>query len=240
MFDCDFFALETAEMPTKWIGDRILLNCGRSALRYIVRTYGIKELYVPSYTCQFVWDVLRDEGCKLDFYHIDKNFLPTKTFEKDAYILFNNYFGICDTQVEFLKLKYKNLIIDNTQAFYSNQKGLASFYSLRKFFGVPDGGLAWCDKKLNIELEKSNSYHLCMHLLKAYDKGYDDSRLNFIKNELEIDKMKMEAMSNLTFAMMKNINYLKCKKIRINNFNLFQKYLNDTNELKIELKKKKD
>lgn len=233
----NFFELETAKLSKKWLKDKILLNSGRNALRYIIKAYNINKIAVPYYTCQFVWDILKQENCKINFYHIDKNFLPIQTFEKCDYILYNNYFGICDRQIEFLKLKYKNLIIDNTQAFYSHQKCLASFYSLRKFFGVPDGGLVWCDKKLNIKLEKSKSYHSSIHLLKAYDSDHESSYINFIKNELRIDKMPMQEMSNLTLALLDNINYTKCKNIRLRNFNILNDFLKNSNQLNIELQK---
>ena len=231
----NFFELETAHLPTKWLNGKILLNSGRNALRYILKAYNIKKIASPYYTCQFIWDILMEESCEVDFYHIDENFLPTKNFKKDDYIIFNNYFGICDKQIELLKSRYNNLIIDNTQAFYSHQKCLASFYSLRKFFGVPDGGLAWCDKNIAFKLEQSKSYHICTHLLKSYDKGHDASYINFMKNELEIDKMPMQAMSNLTRAMLNNINYKKCKNIRLKNFSILHEYLKNTNEINLSL-----
>ena len=231
----NFFELEIAKFSTSWLDDKILVNSGRNALRYIVRLYKIKEIFVPAYTCQFVWLVLMEEGCKINFYHIYKNFMPITEFDKNSYIIYNNYFGICDNQINQLKQKYKNLIIDNAQAFYSQQMGLASFYSIRKFFGVPDGGLVFCNVKNKLKLEKSISYNRCIHLLKAYDKGCDASYINFLKNELEIDKLPLQEMSNLTKALLQNINYNKVKKIRLKNFNFLHQVLKNSNELKINL-----
>lgn len=231
----NFFRLETANLSTTWTKNKILLNSGRNSLRYIIRAYNIKEIEVPYYTCQFIWDVLKQEECIINFYHINKEFMPIKNFNKNKYILYNNYFGICSKQINLLKRNYKNLIIDNCQAFYSKHKGLASFYSLRKFFGVPDGGFTYCNKKINTKLMTSKSYNLCIHLLKAYDKGYNESYINFLKNELEIDKMPLEKISNLTKSLLSNINYNKCKNIRLRNFNILDNILKDTNKLKINL-----
>lgn len=231
----NFFELETANLSLEWLNDRILLNSGRNALKYIVKAYNIMEIYVPFYTCRFVWDILKDEGCKVNFYHVNKDFLPIDKFRKSDYILYNNYFGICDKQIDLLKTSYNNLIIDNTQAFYSNQKCLASFFSVRKFFGVPDGGFAWCDKKIEDKLNIASSYHLCIHLLKAYDKGHDNSYINFLKNEVEIDKMPLQIMSNLTKSLLKNINYDNSRKIRLENFQILHNALGDKNELKFNL-----
>ena len=231
----NFFELETTNLSTKWLKGKILVNSGRNALRYIIRLYKIKEIFVPAYTCQFVWQTLKEEGCKINFYHIDKNFMPQEEFNKNSYIIYNNYFGICDKQIIQLKQQYKNLIIDNTQAFYSQQMGLASFYSVRKFFGVPDGGFVLCNNKNKLNLEKSTSYNRCIHLLKAYDKGYNVSYINFLKNELEVDKLPLQEMSNLTKALLKNINYNKTKRIRLKNFNFLHQFLKNSNQLKINL-----
>ena len=53
------------------------LNCGRNSIRFIIRTYNIKEIFIPYYTCPSVWQAIKREKCKIKFYHIDKNFLPT-------------------------------------------------------------------------------------------------------------------------------------------------------------------
>ena len=33
----------------------ILLNSARSALRYVIRAYNIREIHTPYYTCPVVW-----------------------------------------------------------------------------------------------------------------------------------------------------------------------------------------
>lgn len=230
----NYFGLESANMPTNWLDGKMALNSGRNALRYIVRLYGIKKIAVPFYTCAFVWDALKAENCEINFYHIDKNFMPIVNFADD-FVLYNNYFGICGQQVKELAKKYKNLIVDNTQALYSLQKGRGAFYSLRKFFGVPDGGLAWCDGYLNENFEEAMSYHLCTHLLKSYDMGIDASYMNFIKNEIALDNAPIKKMSNLTKILLKNFDYEKSRKIRLENFKVLHKELLNINELKIDL-----
>lgn len=42
--------------------------------------------------------------------------------EIGGYIVYNNYFGICGKNVEVLLKQYRNLIVDNAQAFYFPQK----------------------------------------------------------------------------------------------------------------------
>lgn len=233
----NYFSLETVNMPTNWLDGKIALNSGRNALRYIVRLYKIKKISVPVYTCAFVWEALKAENCEITFYHIDRNLVPIVDFAADDFVLYNNYFGVCEQQVKKLAKKYKNLIIDNTQALYSLQKGRGAFYSLRKFFGVPDGGLAWCDGCLNENFEEAVSYHLCTHLLKTYDMGVDASYMNFMKNEIALDNTPIKKMSNLTKTLLRNFDYKKSRKIRLENFKILHKELKKTNELKIDLAK---
>ena len=80
--------------------------------------------------------------------------MPTIIFDDNSYVLYTNYFGICAKNIKELAKKYKNLIVDNAQAFYMPKYGIASFNSLRKFFGVPDGSFLMCDKTIN-EIFKS-------------------------------------------------------------------------------------
>ena len=117
--------------------DAIALNSARNCLRYIIRAYNITEIYVPYYTCNVVWQAIRSEGCKIKFYHIDDKFMPVQEFQKEDFVLYSNYFGVCAGNVKILSEKYPNLIVDNAQAFYMPSLGLASFNSPRKFFGVP-------------------------------------------------------------------------------------------------------
>ena len=105
----------------------------------------------------------------------------TATWEN--YILYTNYFGICTKNAKKLAKKYKNLILDNAQSFFTEPIGLASFNSARKFFGVPDGAYLFCNKKIGEELQINKSYERFSHLLKRLDInaqfGYED----FCKNE---------------------------------------------------------
>ena len=100
------------------ISNNIALNCARNCLRYIIKAFQIKEIYAPFYTCPVVWQSIKKENCNIKFYHIDEKFMPTMELPENSYILYTNYFGICAKNVKDLAKKYKNLIIDNAQAFY--------------------------------------------------------------------------------------------------------------------------
>lgn len=106
---------------------------GRNCLKYLVQEYSIKEIFIPYYLCDVIRHTLFEIGCKINFYHIDDNFMPETDFPKDAYILYPNYFGICFENVKKLADKYSNLIVDNAHAYYEKPQGFASFNSGIKF-----------------------------------------------------------------------------------------------------------
>ena len=131
------------------------LNLARNSLRYIVRAYNIKEMFIPYYLCRVIRQALKKENCKPVFYHIDDNFMPSQEFPQSAFILYPNYFGICDKNVKILAKKYPFLIVDNAHSFYSTPKGFAAFNSARKFMPVYNGSYLWIKAtKVNQYLEK--------------------------------------------------------------------------------------
>lgn len=213
----------------------VFLNSARNALRYIIRAYNITKIALPYYTCPVVWQAVKEEGCTIIPYDIRDDFLPNISLDKDSYIVYNNYFGICGKNVEVLLKQYRNLIIDNAQAFYFLPKGLASFYSPRKFFGIPDGGVAICDKSLPEKFNKSVSYNLCSHLLVRHDLAASDGYNEFQKNDSALVGQPIELMSNLTQALMKNINYQSAKDRRLKNFIFLHNVLKEKNKIQIDL-----
>ena len=108
-------------------------NFARDALRYLIRENNIKEIFIPYYLCDVIRHAVVTEGAKPIFYHIDDKFFPAQSFPKDSYILYPNYFGICENNVDELVATYKKLIVDNAHAYWSKPKGFAAIYSPHKF-----------------------------------------------------------------------------------------------------------
>lgn len=213
-------------MQTKQL---IKLNTARNCLRYIVRSYNLKTIHIPYYICNTVKTALRKENVKINFYHIDKNFMPVCEFNKDDFILYPNYFGICTNNVEFLEKKYKNLIVDNAHSFYSNPCGLASFNSLRKFFqpdyGIKNGAYLYTDKLLNEKFDISENY-------ETVEYNFE----NIVKNENLLDKEDIKLISETTENLMKTIDFEEEKQKRLSNFYKYHELYSNKNELRLNLK----
>lgn len=225
-----YFELETSN-ARDYHKNSIMLNSARNGLRYIIRSNNIKHIYLPSYTCPVVWDAVIDEKCEYILYDLDDDILPNIKIEDNAYIVYNNYFGVCGKQVKKMIDNYPNVIIDNSQAFYSRQyTKLGCFYSPRKFFGLPDGGLVVGKNKLpKLKLEQDhNSINISSHLLKRIEYGAEYAYEDFQKNDSALEHNEIKYMSNFTKKIMGNINYTKIKKIRLRNYQYLYKKLGNT------------
>lgn len=219
-----FFELECDRRPL-YYQDGIYLNSCRSALRYIIRTLGIKSIYAPFYTCNVVYDAIQQEGCKIVSYGLDSSLLPTREFSVDDFIIYNNYFGVIGENVGELASRYPNLIVDNAQAFYSMPDCRASIYSPRKFFGLPDGGILRANNLPLMDLEQGCSSDVVSHLFKRYDYGARNSYHDFCMNDKALEQYTLQRMSKLTTALMGNIDYDYARKRRLANFHYLEKHL---------------
>ena len=219
----------------QFYNDAIYINSARNGIRYAIKVYDIKEIYVPYYTCPVVWQAISEENCKIIPYKIDKNFMPIGNFDKDSFVLYTNYFGVCAKNIQLLSKKYKNLVVDNAMAFFMKHYGILSTYSPRKFFGVPDGGIVITNKKLDVDFEKDFSYNRFSHLIKRIEGGSNFGYEDFNKNDDSLINEPIKYMSNLTYKMLGNVNYKDVIKKRKNNYDFLNKHLSKLNLLNIKL-----
>ena len=220
-----YFSLECGNTPL-YHKEGLWLNSGRNALRHIIRLCRIRKIYVPSYTCPVVKEALSKENCEIIFYPLNLDFTPAVTFPDSAFVLYNNYFGVCGQLVRSMAERYPNLIVDNAQSFYSSPLGLASFYSPRKFFGLPDGGLAWCKTLDEVTYPADKESDLrCSHLLARPLRGAAAGYGEFCKNDTSFDELEIMQMSSLTRCLMGNIDYERVRSIRLKNFQVLHQLL---------------
>lgn len=151
----------------------------RNALRYLINEYEIKELYIPYYLCEVIRHSVFAEKCKPIFYHIKDNFMPEKELPENAYILYPNYFGICDKNVEKLANIYPKLIVDNAHAFYAQPSGWASFNSARKFLPTIKKAYLYFSNEKNTNMPDTYRRSKFMQLHEQY------KNINSLKIELD-------------------------------------------------------
>ncbi|MFX1495311.1 MAG: hypothetical protein ACFFBZ_13590 [Promethearchaeota archaeon] len=231
-----YFELEL-EKGEEYHPEALRLNSGRNALYYILKVLEPSRIFIPYYICDSVLEPIHKLKIELEFYHINKKFEPEipSDFTENDFLLYVNYFGINDSNVKFLAVNIKNLITDNSQAFFCQPFKYPTFYSTRKFFGVVDGGYLYTEKFLGEELEQAVSYKNYSHILKRWELGADAGYKDYLKIEESFSHEPIKRMSNLTQNILSSINYKKVKLTREKNFIFLHKNLHKFNELQINL-----
>ena len=211
--------------------DGILLNTGRNALEYILRSIGdVKGIYLPYYTCEVVLEPLKRLHIPWAFYHTNARFEIADEIQPNEgeFIIANNYFGIKDAYIQTLVKKYGNhLIVDCAQAFFAKPiDGVKTFYSARKFVGVADGGVAYLGNLQDIDVEVYGvecTVDHDKHLFTRKQFGAEAGFAEYQENEIKLDNQPIRWMSDTTKRILDHIDYERVIAKRRENF----KYLNE-------------
>jgi len=215
------------------------LNSGRAGILYSLQLLGLKKIYIPYYQCPSVFLFLEKKEIEIVRYHLDSHLQPQiKENENDSAILIVNYFGLFDTyQLKKIAKKFNNVIIDNSQAFYSKPiENHLNIYSPRKFFGVPDGCYVIgndADKNENL-YQRDISSDTSGFLLKRIESGCSAVYNERQKNEERIENSDVKRISLLTQSLLSNIDYKKIKIKRNKNFEIAHNLFKSFNLLDIE------
>ncbi|MBP3763028.1 MAG: hypothetical protein J6I49_03995 [Bacteroidales bacterium] len=233
-----YFELELRQ-GNHYHADAIRLNSGTNAFEYILRSRKYRKVHIPYYTCEAMLVPLERLNIEYAFYSIDRHLEPTglPSLGNAEAFLYTDYFGLKHPYVEQLTSLYgDSLIVDNTQAFYAMPcNGVDTFYSARKFFGVPDGAYLYTDSTLPVELEQDRSHDRCSHLLKRIDLGAPDGYADFQCNTQVLADTPLRLMSRLTETLLGNIDYEEVRTRRIANYYTLEAALRESNQLKLTL-----
>ena len=231
-----YFELELAK-GEEYHKDAKRLNTGRNAFEYILRANTYKKVYLPYYTCDVMLEPITKLQIEYEFYSIQNNFEPVFDFTKiktNEVFLYTNYFGTCDQIVLKLREQCENLIIDNSQAFFSKPlPNVDTFYSARKFFGVSDGAYLYTNNKIFETFSIDLSYNRFEHLLGRIDLGAESLYKNFINNDTSLVNQPIKKMSNLTKSILSSIDYDSIMEKRVENFNYLHTQLQEINQLNL-------
>ena len=141
----------------------------------------LRRVLVPRFTCATVWEPLGRIGLPGVPYGVALSLeplLPEDAGEDDV-LLLTDYFGVSGEMVMRVASSFPGLVVvDATMALFSRYGGMrlpaakwASFYSLRKFAGVPDGGVAVASFEIPLPEAVASSEHRVEPLLRRRDGG---------------------------------------------------------------------
>lgn len=233
-----YFSLELP-LREEYHKDALRLNTGRNCLEYILRARHYRKVFIPYFTCEVILEPFKKLNISYAFYHIDLNLEISDNIQlkSDEALLYTNYFGVKQQYAESLAKKCgKQLIIDNTQAFFAKPiQGIDTFYTCRKFFGVADGAYLYTDKLLEDEFEQDESYDRMTHLLKRIDLSAEEGFADFRKADDGLDNQPIRKMSKLTQRIMQSIDYEEAAKKRRENYLRLHEALGKENNIDLPL-----
>lgn len=217
--------------------DGALLNTGSNALEYILRHIDrIDKVWLSYYTCETVLEPIKKLGLSYDFYRIDDQLeVKEEWFNRlgqHDYLIYNDSFGIKDDYIRQLYNRIgTRLIVDYAQSFGSPYiSGSKAFYSPRKSYGVPDGGIAYPNYGTD-EYIQDQSHNRFAHLLTRCELPAQEGLGAFRTNNESLVGQPIRRMSELTQRILSSIDMQSAAEQRRLNFNYLHKYLEATNPL---------
>jgi hypothetical protein len=234
-----YFELELPKGSGELYPDALKFPSARAALTSLLLHLKPNRIWMPSYNCGSLFEAPEAAEVEVKRYSLERNLYPAQLdgFHSSDYLLYVNYFGVCAGQVARLldDLPRDRIIIDHSQAFYAPApRSLATLYSPRKFFGVPDGGYLVTD--LDIQppaMRDDQSIHRMKSLLIRLAEGPEAGYSEFRNAQLSLQGQPLRGMSALTEAMLRSIDYSSALVRRNDNFTLLDHALGTVNQFPI-------
>lgn len=239
-----FFELERFRGQERFNNTAFAVNSARNALLCLIHARKIRKLYIPRYLCGSIRKLLIREAILFEEYHIQENFLPVEDVveaAEDVYLLLVNYYGLLtDEDIRKVQIQYKNVIVDQTHAFYREPiPDVDMIYNCRKYFGVPDGAyIIWNkyknpDRTFIDQIAGDSSMTRMEHLLGRLEYTAEEYYESFQKAEEVFEMLPLRAMSVLTHTLLRAVNYDSVRNIRTDNYRELHKGLGAINQLKV-------
>jgi hypothetical protein len=235
-----YFELELPRAQPFIYQGALKYQSARAAFLALLRVSKPKRVWMPYYICDAMLAPVRASGAKVCFYSLDEQLgiADDITLNSGDILLYVNYFGICLEQVEKVLKQFdpSQVVLDFSQAFFVKpQKCLATIYSPRKFFGIPDGGLIFTELPLcTPEMLDTRSADRMQHLIKRLagspELGYED----YQRSETSLNDLEPRQMSNLTNRLLSSIDFADAHARRNQNFLTLHKVLGATNRLPLD------
>lgn len=199
----------------------------------------VERVWMPAYLCDSMYAPLRATGKAIHHYKLNAQLHLAEPVELAAndLLLYVNYFGVrTDYTNELMhRIPPHQLVIDCSQAFFAVPGNcLATIYSPRKFFGVPDGGMLITDAPLRTpERVDDKSQQRMTHLLARLAGEPEHAYAAFQQAEHSLDDVTPMQMSTLTRRLLASVPFSAAQYQRDANFAHLRAQLDATNLLSL-------
>jgi len=206
----------------------------RSAFFSLLRAGSPKKVWMPKYICNAMLAPLENVGIELAWYDLTDELEvdPSVRIDPDDWLLYVNYFGVSGKKVERLLQRFKpsQIILDYSQSFFSppHKQALATIYSPRKFFGVPDGGLLHSQIPIaQPSTTDTSSFDRMEHMLRRLGGTPESGYAAYQKAEDGMVDMEPKRMSRLSERILFSVDFESARKRRLENFQMLRDRLRD-------------
>lgn len=229
-----FFELEpeVAQNSASFHASALALSTGRACLMMMLFELRPTRVFVPHYTCDALLEPLRMQGIEIAFYALNRDLSPKQALRLGSrdFIIYINYFGLCDKQVcELSSIYGRQLLVDDTHAFFHGRRtGHWSFTSARKYFGVPDGAYLFAPLELPTPASQFNGDDLS-HLELRSNGLQKEAFAAYQVYEGTLD-CSVARMSLFSSERLLRVDYSSVAKQRRRNFDRLHAALGPTNK----------
>lgn len=219
----------------------LALDSARSCLGYLAELRGIAAIALPDLMCDAVSSTCSRMGVEHRTYRVGEDLLPVYDFElgPGEWLYLADYYGTLTAEAVERACEFSSgrLVVDEVQGFFREPWAAAdTFYTCRKFFGVPDGAyLATRDgARLVRELPACRSASRMGHVLGRCEDGASVHYADYALSEDRVGSNGPEAMSEITRRLLSGVNYDRVRKVREGNFAVLERMLGPTNLINID------
>jgi len=215
-----YFELELPRGGSGWHAGALALSTGRACMAAILQHDRPRKVRLPFYMCDALLKPMQEAGVAIAFYALDARLRPVgvDALGPDELLVAVNYFGLRSATVASLAGRFgRRLVADHSQAFFERPRpGHWTFYSARKFFGVPDGAYLYAPETIDIRPlpnQQSEVRHLVNRLIGRQQTGYQQVR----RYERGID-CRIRTISTLSERLLSAVDYEDARARRRANY----------------------
>ena len=237
-----YFGLELPACGAFPYPETLRFQSARAAFAALLEATRPVAAWVPALICDSMLLPLRRAGIPAKFYGIDARFQIEAGLkvQSEEILLYVDHFGVCRAAEDSVLRRFalEQVVVDHAQSFYSAPRDcVATIFSPRKFFGIPDGGLLATRRKVDLSSEEdTGSLERCEHLLRRHGGPPGDGYAAFRQAEDSLDDAAPRRMSKLTSRLLGSVDFDAARKRRIANFEFLHARLGSMNALPLEVR----
>jgi hypothetical protein len=226
-----YFELEPGPSGSELYPGALHLQSARACFQALLRAGRPRRVWIPWYICETMVDQARLAGIEVGRYALEADFTVHADVELgvDEWLLCVDYFGLCGEQVARTIRRFTpaRVVVDSSHALHAPPGDcLATIYSPRKFFALPDGGclVSRLDVPEPQEVDTLSAWR-CTPLLKQAAEGPENAYPQYLQCEASLEGLPPLRMSALTRRLLASADYASAAARRRANFMALDKAL---------------